>query len=356
MIGGDPAELLAHARELDFDRAGARGELIELLRGPLELTLGDGDRHDSERLDLRLGSLRLDAGRRERAEVGVDGRELGPNVRGFGNERLDNAFIGNRRELALEPAGAFRHEIHESAAAFPQRLGTGEHVGDVVVARHGERVLGVEYLGIERAQLNPYVLLAFGEVAARLHALGLAAAQLLDLASGKVQTDRVELGHETVVTASGVGLPLERPQLPPYFAQQIGEPQKVALGRVEPTLCLLLAFTELEDPGRLLDDRPAILGAGVEYRIELALPDDHVLLAADASVGEKVLDVEQPARLRAEHPGHRVDDVRLPRPIRADDDAHTGLELERGLVREGLEALQRQRLEEQLSPLSECRW
>ena len=49
-------------------------------------------------------------------------------------------------------------------------------------------------------------------------------------------------------------------------------------------------------PGRLLDDRPAVLGPRVEHRVELALADDDVLLAADAGVGEQLLDVEQPAR------------------------------------------------------------
>ena len=43
-------------------------------------------------------------------------------------------------------------------------------------------------------------------------------------------------------------------------------------------------------------DRAAVLGRAVEHRVELALADDHVLLAADAGVGEQLLDVEQPAR------------------------------------------------------------
>ena len=168
-------------------------------------------------------------------------------------------------------------------------------------------------------------------------------------------------------------------------------------------------LAELQDPGRFLDDRPAVLGAGVEHRVELALADDHVLLAADARVGEQLLDVEQAARgavdhvlrltraeqragdrdlgeldrqqpggvvdrerhlgpaerrpvggageddvvhlaaaqrprtLGAEHPRDGVDDVRLARAVRAHDDADARLELERGLVGEGLEALQRER-------------
>ena len=47
-------------------------------------------------------------------------------------------------------------------------------------------------------------------------------------------------------------------------------------------------------------DRAAVLGPRVQHRVELALPDDHVLLAADAGVGEQLLDVEQPARRAVE--------------------------------------------------------
>jgi hypothetical protein len=34
---------------------------------------------------------------------------------------------------------------------------------------------------------------------------------------------------------------------------------------------------------------------GVQHRVQLSLADDHVHLAADAGVGEQLLDVEQPA-------------------------------------------------------------
>ena len=224
------------------------------------------------------------------------------------------------------------------------------------------------------------------------------------------------------MAARRVGLAFERAQLAAHLAQQVGEAQQVALGRLEPALRLLAALAELEDARRFLDDRPPLLGPRVQHRVELALPDDHVLLAADARVGEQLLDVEQPARravdhvlgvagaeqragdrhlgeldrqqpggvvdrerhlgpaergpvggageddvvhlgaaqrpraLGAEHPGDRVDDVRLAGAVRADDDAHARLELERRLVREGLEALQRQRLQEHAGPLSSRRW
>ncbi len=86
------------------------------------------------------------------------------------------------------------------------------------------------------------------------------------------------------VAAGGVGLALERAQLAPDLAEQVLEAQEVRLGGLQPTLDLLPALAELEDPGGLLDDAPAVLGAGVEHRVDLALADDHVLLAADAGV------------------------------------------------------------------------
>ena len=67
----------------------------------------------------------------------------------------------------------------------------------------------------------------------------------------------------------------------------------------------------LEDAGRLLDEGAAVLGLGVQHRVEPALADDDVHLAADAGVGEQLLDVQQPARVAvdlvltlagAEHP------------------------------------------------------
>ncbi len=167
----------------------------------------------------------------------------------------------------------------------------------------------------------------------------------------------------------------------------------------------------LDDPGGLLDDRPVLLGTGVEYPVDPALADEHVLMASDAAVAEELLDVEQPARgavhlvfaravaiqppgdrhlgeiefepagsvverqrhlgpaerrahgrpgedhvlhllgaqrrgrLGSQHPGDGIDDVGLARPVGADDDRHTRLELEPGAVGERLEADERKRLQ-----------
>ena len=74
------------------------------------------------------------------------------------------------------------------------------------------------------------------------------------------------------------------------------QPGEVAVGGVELAERLLLALAVLEDAGGLLDEAAPVLGGRVQDRVELALPDDHVHLAADAGVAEQLLDVEQPAR------------------------------------------------------------
>ena len=97
--------------------------------------------------------------------------------------------------------------------------------------------------------------------------------------------------------AGDLGLAAQRLELAPDLGEQVGEAGEVAVGRVELAERLLLALAVLEDAGGLLDEAAAVLRGGVQDRVELALPDDHVHLAADAGVAEQLLHVEQPARL-----------------------------------------------------------
>ena len=117
-----------------------------------------------------------------------------------------------------------------------------------------------------------------------------------DLVPREVHADRAQLLHHAVVAPGRVGLLLERGELTADLAQQVVEPEQASLGGFEPALGALAPLAELQDAGRFLDDRPPVLGARVQHGVELALPDDHVLLASDARVGEELLDVEQAAR------------------------------------------------------------
>ena len=100
------------------------------------------------------------------------------------------------------------------------------------------------------------------------------------LAAGHEHVQRPQLGHQVAVAAGGLGLALERAELAPHLAQQVAQPGEVALGGGEAALGALLALAVLEDAGGLLDDQAPLLGAGVEHRVDLALADDDVLLAA----------------------------------------------------------------------------
>ena len=116
------------------------------------------------------------------------------------------------------------------------------------------------------------------------------------LATVDEESERAELGNDTVVAAGCLGLLLERAQLPSHFAQEVGQARHVGLGAVEAPLGALAPFAVLQHPRSFLDDRSSIFGSSVEHRIDLALRHDHVLLTADTRVGQQFLDIEQPAR------------------------------------------------------------
>jgi hypothetical protein len=92
-----------------------------------------------------------------------------------------------------------------------------------------------------------------------------------------------------------LGLLAERLELAAELGGEVGQPVEVDLHRVELADRLFLALAVLEDAGGLLDERAAVLGLGVQHRVEPALAHDDVHLAADAGVAEQLLDVEQAA-------------------------------------------------------------
>ena len=105
-----------------------------------------------------------------------------------------------------------------------------------------------------------------------------------------------DVGLDADRPAGHLGLAAQRLELAADLAEQVGEAGQVAVGGVELAERLLLALAVLEDAGGLLDEAAPVLRRRVQDRVELALADDDVHLAADAGVGEQLLDVEQPAR------------------------------------------------------------
>ena len=180
----------------------------------------------------------------------------------------------------------------QTARALVDRPDAHQPVGERVVAHRGQRPLGIEHRDVEVAQPSAQLGLAATVLGARVAQTLDAGLQATDFVTCEVQPDRAQFVDETAVTAGRVGLSLERCELTAHLAEQVVEAEEVALGGFETAFGTLTTLAEFQDPGRLLDDRAPVLGSRVQHRIELALPDDHVLLPADAGVGEQFLDVE----------------------------------------------------------------
>ena len=123
------------------------------------------------------------------------------------------------------------------------------------MARRGECPFGVEHRHVEIAKTRPhptFTPVEVGALVAQALALGLQAG---DLVAGEVDANGTQLVDQPTVTACGVGLALQRRELAAHFAEEVVEPQQVALGGLEPPLGPLTTLAELEDARGLFDDR-----------------------------------------------------------------------------------------------------
>ena len=176
-----------------------------------------------------------------------------------------------------------------SPCTRPGRVGQVLFAARRQLGRGGSR-LGVELL--ERLVQLSLLLAAHRQVLGRGEAAG---REVGLLGAGEVPPHHQQLARHPVVRARRCGLALEGPDLAAHLAHQVAQALEVLRRGGQPPLGPLPAAPVLEHAGGLLDDGPAVLGSGVEHRVQLALADDHVLLAADARVAEQLLDVEQPA-------------------------------------------------------------
>ena len=213
-----------------------------------------------------------------------------------GLQRSDDGFVEQLPAVALQPASAFGDDRRQATGAFAQLLGAGEPIADVVSAPRRQLGLEGDHIGVEGDQLSLQPGLLVGRSNAGLGQGGQLGAQGGDLPPGDVDAQSTELGGQLTMSLGRLGLAFEGPQLAADLAEQVLQSQEVRFGGVEAALRLLFALAVLEDAGGLLDDRPALFRASVEYGVDLALADDDVLLAADPGIGQQLLDIEQAAR------------------------------------------------------------
>ena len=231
-------------------------------------------------------------------DLGLDRVLLLAHLRGLGLQRLGVA--AGRDVAGGDPLGV-------ADPLGGQGLGAAQPL-----AQPGQRepgLLGLRQRGQVLAQrrLEP----ALGLLGRGLLGLDLLAAGDQDRLVGELLLERGARGDQVVGDQPGLGvadrrldagrtpghlgLPAQRLELAADLAEQVGEPGQVAVAGVELAERLLLALAVLEDAGGLLDEAAPVLRRRVQDRVELALPDDDVHLAADAGVGQQLLDVEQPA-------------------------------------------------------------
>ncbi len=95
----DRRQLRAHPGELGRDRTGARGHLLEVVRGALELAFGHRNRHDAEGLDAAPRPLRL-------RRASVRGNRSRSRLRRAGRARARLPPRATRRHLRRPPTRA----------------------------------------------------------------------------------------------------------------------------------------------------------------------------------------------------------------------------------------------------------
>ena len=211
--------------------------------------------------------------------------ELGAESRTVGFEVGDHAGVEESAVVAFERPLALGEDAGEPTRPLAELIDLTEPFADVALAAGRELRFERHDLGVEARQLG--LQLAFEPGPPRCvrprSTPACVRSPAISRPATKIRSAESSV-DELLVTAGRLGLSFERTELATHLAQQVLQAEQVGLGRVEATLGLLLALAVLEDAGRLLDDAPPILRAGVEHRIDLSLAHDDVLLAADTGV------------------------------------------------------------------------
>ncbi len=314
---------------LAVDAAAALGQERQLPSGLLTQRLrtrqGVADLAAAERGQLGLGP------HHRQVELGQPGRqhallvaELGLGRGGVAQATLERRQLAARDEHLQGPQLGHQVAVATGRIGLPfERPELAAHLAEQVV-QPGEVPLG----GGQPA-LGPFLALAVLE-----HARGLFDDEPSVLGAGVEHRVDLPLAHDHVLLATHPGV-----------AEQLLHVEEAAGHVVDGVLALArppqragdrhLAELDGEQPGAVVD-RQADLGPPERLALGRAREDDVLhLLAADRG-----------GRLGAEHPADGVHHVRLARAVGAHHDGDPRLHLEHGGLREGLEPLEGQRLEE----------
>ena len=182
--------------------------------------------------------------------------------------------------------GALSLPQHAGQAASPldHALGAPQRCGQVGLALGRQLVSGALRVGVEFTKSGLETGLLCSLLILQLQTLSTLAIQGAQLGPGHMEAHGPQLIGQPGEGAGGGGLALERTDLALYFSDQVEQALEVLFGGREPALRTLAPAAELEDTGRLFDDRTAILGSSLQDGVEVSLADDDVLLAPDAGV------------------------------------------------------------------------
>ena len=296
------------ATELGLRGSGPRAECAHLAGEPREALppVGDGAAGDDQRPFLR-GERGLGVGARgdgvdEAPAVGLELRgQLGLLRPHRLRLALDLLRVATGPELLRQRSGEVAVPLggQRSRAAQPLVEGRQPVPG---LLRPGERRRlrrdGLLELGLARRRAGELALherppLAHGRLVAHL---GLERGPQSDEVVGEqAQAGVAQVGLHLGGAAGDLRLAAERLELAAQLGGEVLQPREVGLHRVELAQRLLLALAVLQDARGLLDEPPPVLRARLQHRVELALADDDVQLAADAAVAQQLLHVDEPA-------------------------------------------------------------
>ena len=117
----------------------------------------------------------------------------------------------------------------------------------------------------------------------------------IELGARMMRVEHLEIGQQRLVAARLPRLPLERTDLAFDFLDDVAQAQQICLRRLELAHGLAFLPFVFGDPGGFFEDRAPIFRTRTEDLVDPALLHDGVGAAPHAGVGEKTVDVFQPA-------------------------------------------------------------